>query len=438
MFNQFRSVNQAGFDDLTYVYRNPSEFESVTKDNKRILTILYRLYMFSQQKQFPPGQVAHGLVILGTKITSIRTFMLQFSVIQKRDKEAEKNRFHNAPYYDWNDVKRVITLVKGNSIQANFDRILLMLYIRENVVRDNLGLLRLFDQPPSASDLRPFDSNYIYQMTGTNRYVIVLNDFKNVAFRGVTHIQLHNDTSEIIDKYIEQMKKHLKDKPLEYLLTKRNGDPYADGKLSKYIIDMFKRYTGVLNLGINELRHSVATHYKDESDDFKAELAFRMLHSLPQHIKYERHSNKVIKMPVFTRENVVIRDPFDGRKVKMIVNRRLVEGTVKLMEDASYKVTFEDPSLSDKTFNSTMLALMLENQNMTLNIGKRVIYNVLPIDISVYGSETVTGIIAWNENYTWDVNDRVAPYRFLFDDTTITQTLVSIYHTHKSKFCKLI
>lgn len=425
-FDILQSVNREVANDITYVYKNPMEFSSVTKTNKHLLAMLYRVYMFSEQKRFIAGRVANGLVTLATRVKSIRLFMNQFSILQDQAKEAEITRMKQAPYYDWDDVKRVLSLVKGSSMRANFDRILISLYVRENVVRDNLGLLRLYETPPTVDNNQ--QDNYIYKMSDTERYVIVLKDFKNVAFRGSTQIQLHTDTSEIIDRYIIQMKKHLKDKRMDYLLTKSNGEPYANGKLSGYIIDMFKRYTGVLNLGINELRHSVATYYKDQSIEFKAELAFRMQHSLTQHKKYERYSNKVIKMPVFAAQGAsVSKDPFEGRKIKMIVNKKLVEGVVQISDQGPsnhpYKVVFDDPSMVNKTFSSTMIALMLENQNMITNIGKRVKYNVLPTDISVFGKPDLTGVISWNDNYTWG-DDNVAPYAIVFDDDDILQKIV--------------
>jgi hypothetical protein len=333
-------------NNLLDVYKYPKRYDDIT-NNKKILQILYKLYTLSHKGKFPSNKISKSVVNLSENINNIKEFMTTYSKFQDKDKKSEEERMRNAPYYDWAEIKRIPSLIKGDSIRELRDMILIRIYVEENVVRDNLGLLRILKTKPSNK----VDYNYIYKKQN-GRYEIILNDYKNVSFRGSYNIEVHTDLSTLIDTLIQKMNANLKDTSLEYLFSKDDGTPYNEGSLSSYIIRMFKRYTRARGLGINQLRHSVATYYKNESDDFKAELAHKMQHSLTQHKKYERHSNKVIKLPIFNP--VKLDKKMIGKRVSVLINEgkyinQRLEGTVypnkndmyPHKEDFPYEIRFD-------------------------------------------------------------------------------------------------
>ena len=324
----FKILSQHSFktNNLLDVYKNPLRYVDITAKNKKILQILYKLYTLSDKGKFPVDKIPQSIIHLAKNANNIREFMKNFSILQNRDKENEHWRMMHSPYYDWEEIKKIPSLITKNTARDLKDLILIRIYVEENVVRDNLGLLKILHSKPTTK----VDYNYIYK-TQNGRYIISLNDFKNVNFRGSHDIKLHADLGIIIDSYLEKMRILLKNTNLEYLICKDDGSPYSNGSLSSYITRMFKKYTRAQNLGINALRHSVATFYKNESVEFKADLAQKMQHSLTQHLKYERHSNKVIKLPVFNP--VVINENMIGKRVSVLIHEgkytnKHLEGTV--------------------------------------------------------------------------------------------------------------
>jgi hypothetical protein len=151
-----------------------------------------------------------------------------------------------------------------------------------------------------------------------------------------------------------------------------------------------------------------------------------MQHSLTQHEKYERYSNKVIKLPVFHGSDPgaeVAEDPFVGRTIKILNGRTVHSGTIrKSTNDEStkeYKVVFDDPDMAPRYYTSTDIALRLETDDISLNIGKRVRYKIPTNDESVYGqSGYLFGTVAFNDEHLNDVE--APPYRLEYDDITIT------------------
>ena len=206
------------------------------------------------------------------------------------------------------------------------------------------------------------------------------------------------------------------------MITKEDVVPNKNGKLSKYIIRMFERHTQAKNLGINELRHSVATYYKDESKKFKSELANKMQHSLTQHEKYERYSNKIIKLPVFNNlsdEEMIRNDPYVNKKVFVYHNDRYVDGTIEL--DArnrnKYKIRLEDDLLLNTSYSAADIYMMLEKNDIWYHIGKEVKYTVSKDEIN-YGK------LEYNENHSSD--DSQPPYILIFYDKTIKPIYVTL------------
>jgi len=254
-------------------------------------------------------------------------------------------------------------------------------------------------------------------------------------------IEIGNETSALIDTYLEQMRKQVGNKNKNengeiYLITKNNGDTYKDGKLSRYIIDMFKRYTKVKHLGINELRHSVATFYKNETEEFKAKLAYKMQHSLTQHMKYERFSNKVIKIPALHRTSSAaptLKDPFVGKEIRLLIGRIIHKGVVHKSEGEStkeYTVVFEDETVNPRQYSSTDIAIRLESDDIVMFVGKRVRYHISANEVSLFGREgSIDAELEMNEEYFQDIE--APPYRLRFvnsDDAVILEKTFHMPH----------
>lgn len=401
--------------NLLNVYKYPKRYTDITEKNKMFLHILFKLHNLSHKNKFPKDTIPKSIVNLADNIETIEIFSQQFALLTNKAKEAEEDRQKNAPYYDWEEILKIPSLVKGRSMQEMKDLIIMHIYINQNILRDNLGLLKLLPKKPSVR----VNFNYIFK-NENDRYEIILNDYKNSNLRGAFKIKLNADISKLITEYIEKMKQN---KPnIEYLITKEDGVPYKNGKLSKYIIRMFERYTQAKNLGINELRHSVATHYKNESDEFKTKIASKMQHSLTQHLKYERYSNKIIKLPVFnnlTDEEIIRNDPYINKKVFVFHNNRYVDGTIELdsTNRNKYRIRLADGSIPNTSYSAADIYMMLEKNDIWYHIGKEVKYTVSKDEIN-YGK------LEYNENHNFD--DSEPPYRLIFYNKTIKPIYVTL------------
>ena len=406
--------------NLLNVYKHPERYTDITEKNKMFLHMLFKLYNLSSNGKFPKDMIPKSIVNLANNIENIDTFSRQFTLLTNDAKEAEEYRQTNAPYYEWEEILKVPSLVKGRNIQDLKDLIIMHIYINQNILRDNLGLLKLLPNKPSIK----VNFNYVFK-NENNRYEIVLNDYKNSNLRSTFKIKVNADISKLITEYVEKMNEYMmkQNKPnIEYLITKEDGVPYKNGKLSKYIIRMFERYTQAKNLGINELRHSVATYYKDESKKFKSELANKMQHSLTQHLKYERYSNKIIKLPVFNNmsdEEMIRNDPYVNKKVFVYHNNKYVDGRIEIdtINRNKYKIRLEDNLLLNTSYSAADIYMMLEKNDIWYHIGKEVKYTVSKDEIH-YGK------LEYNENHSSD--DSQPPYILIFYDETIKQIYVTL------------
>ena len=412
MFDRLKIHNPNFNGNLLHVYRNPYLYTGLTKNYPDALRIIFKMHLLSKQNKLPISKVPKSVVDLAITVKSTATFTEQHNLVQREAEKREKHRRENAPYYDWNEIKQLINLIQGESVTAYKDRVIMSIYIHENVLRDNLGFVYFFekDSQLQRNDLRQID--YMY-MGRKSRYKLILNTYKNEAFRGDFTIRISEKTSKLISVYINKLKETYPDREITYLITKNDGEPYSKGKLSEYIIRMFRKYTmnKVINLGINELRHSVATYYRNESDEFKSKLAYKMQHTLKTHINYERISNKVIKL--FRNNDSEPKNPFAGKSIKVLINKKLVEGIVEETNDPDkYDIVFLDESIETKSMSSSAVALQLENQTVALNIGRKV---KMIVDEEVYGSKEVTGVIDLNLHYQWSENSVTPPYIFVFD-----------------------
>jgi len=358
-------------NDLMDVYKHPSRYADITKNDKKKLNILFKLHNLSCLKRFQKDIISRHIVNLCNEIPNIRDFNENFSIIQNDAKKAEEYRQFNDPYYDWEEIKKIPLLISGDSLRELKDLILVKIYVEANVVRDNLGLLRIvYTEPTQKVD-------YDYIMKKNQRYEISLNDFKNWSNRGTYTFQLNSDISNLIDRYLIKFQEHLdklNGRKATFLFSKEDGLPYNDGKLSKYIVSMFKKYTHAKNLGINQLRHSVATYYKDKPNEFKSKLAYKMQHSLTQHIKYERYSDKVIKLPVFDPnfnkndyDSILSRDPYVNKEVSITRNKHVKKGKIHLDKNnfnkqKPYRIIFDKPPpYQSKLYSAAEIYLILNS-----------------------------------------------------------------------------
>ena len=135
--------------------------------------------------------------------------------------------------------------------------------------------------------------------------------------------------------------------------------------MSSLISDLFFKYGNVRGLGINELRHSVATYAKQFSTADKVVLANKMQHSLDQHLRYERHSNKILPIPILEKyKNARVPDLFEGAKVE-VRQQNHNKNTVGTVRKAPEKT----PKSKKKTENK--YTLEVRDEDNTINQFKK-------------------------------------------------------------------
>jgi hypothetical protein len=396
-------------ENLMDVYEDPDKFMEYTKNNKKFLNLLYVIWNHSKNKNYKRGEVPESIIKLATRIESISSFNMQHGLLKEKSKQKQAKSKETYSYYDWDDIKKIPSIIIVNSVRDLMDLILIRIYVEENVVRDNLGRVFIKIKKQSAD----FEDNYIYKFNYVEkaiqsnnsdarkqiikkqnkenqllngRYIFILKDYKTSGTYGTITVPFSKDITKLIDKYLIQMQEHLdtnhSEKKLEFLFTKDDGDIYSNG-LSSYITEMFRRHTGTKNLGINALRHSVATYFKDQSDEDKLILAQKMHHTLETHKGYERDSGVIDKIPIL--ENLLKEDPFVGKKVYFITNEKREEGVVnhslaKNRIDKPYKISFLSTSNRDKPYNNVRyfttqeVEELLAMYNTFKLIGSKVIY----------------------------------------------------------------
>lgn len=317
-------MNIYGTSNLLDIYINPERFLNKIMTShlamvslKSYISLIITLHKNSNDNAISGG-VHNGQIL---KFKTILEGGIKFS------KEQELQRLEHEPYYRWEDFKKMVRVIKEhpmhNTVQGLRDQVIISMYVNETVLRDNLGLVKIVT---TTKDLKGNfvealnETNYLDLQTGRMK----LNDFKTSKYYKAAHkkehtvIRISKETLLLIREYIhatEIMNIH----PVQYLITKNDGTPYKDGKLSSYITDMFERYTGgAKNVSINDLRHSVATHHKDSDIRIRNMISDRLHHSYAQHSRYERHSNNILRFPIlqnnsnydkidpYLEENVVV------------------------------------------------------------------------------------------------------------------------------------
>lgn len=263
-------------------------------------------------------------------------------------KQTENIKLMTEEYYVWEDIREVPNIIQErivsspNNIDLLRDMVISSFYIKEIVLRDNLGSIIVgFGEPSSSLD----NDNYL-DMTNE---ILYLRDFKTSGsfyYKPFADgIKVFPDTMVLVRKYIEAMKTILGGVYPKYLITKKDGAQYKHGKLSGYIKKFMKKYTGADNFTINTFRHSVATYHRHSPLPIKEHLSFMLHHSYQQHVKYERHSNKAIRLPILESKPIKKNDDIFLNKRIFCIHKHnnkftISVGIVKLnkkYKDATFK-----------------------------------------------------------------------------------------------------
>ena len=294
-----------GTDNLLELYQNPENLHNklvtshlsmgAVKEYVSVLISLYKRSIIVDNSVFPDlTQIVHK-----DQLNKIREFMKKGIELSKAN---ETFKFNTEAYYSWDDIKLILELIKMNIKKDNNlinfrDQLILQFYIKESVLRDNLGNVQIiYSRKDQYIPSDPTENLYFI-----NEDVLIFKDFKtNNVFEPLT-VYISTDTKMLINQYFSEYKKVFKKDP-KYLITKNDGDIYKKGKLSKYIKTIFEKYTGSTDFSINDLRHSMATFHRYSSLEVKNYLAKMMQHSWNQHLKYERHSNVTLPFPNIKEE----------------------------------------------------------------------------------------------------------------------------------------
>ena len=323
-----------GSTNLYDIYVNPERFLNKMMTShislgsvKGYISIVITFYNYSENMK----HIIHNGQI--NKIKKHLKIGIEFS------KEEELQRLENEPYYKWDDFKRIVKLIMdhplANTIQGLRDQVIINMYVKESVLRDNLGMIQLVTRNPKSK------VNFLNLQTG----FLKLNDFKTSKSFKHAEFYISFDTLYLIREYIYNIESILQ-KKVDYLITKNDGTPYKDGKLSSYISDMFQRYTGAKNVSINDLRHSLATHHRESPQRIKDMISDRLHHSYRQHILYERHSNHHLQFPVL-KDSYVNEDLFLDESVAVIQTDKkktiiLFGKIIRKINDNTYLIQFNN------------------------------------------------------------------------------------------------
>ena len=308
-------MNIYGSNDLLHLYTNPERFLNKMMTShvsvgsiKGYVSLLITLYKHSNEEC--PIQLKE--MVEKGQIEKLSKHVKQGIELSK---EEELLRLEHEPYYVWSDIKKIVNIINNHSdkdtIDGLRDRVIINMYVKESVFRDNLGSVYVGVKPQAKEDKR----NYLNIQTGK----LTLKDFKTSQYfkGGAVHSYISPETLQLIRTYLYEMEK-IMGKTAEHLIMKNDGSPYKDGKLSNYIISMFEKYAGVRNFSINDLRHSVATHHKDSPTRIKSMIAFYLHHSFEQHLMYERHSKNTLTFPVLTNTISTNKNSWIGERVSVI------------------------------------------------------------------------------------------------------------------------
>jgi hypothetical protein len=294
------------------------------------------------------------------KITKLSLHMKSGVDLSKRQ---EVLRLETEPYYVWEDFKKIVHVIKDHplaqTVQGLRDQVISTMYMKENVLRDNLGMIKVVERNLPEED----PSNYLNLKTGFMR----LKDFKTSTSFSQVKFYISQSTLILIREYLYAVelynlpytsRKYMRS---IYLIMKNDGTLYKDGKLSNYITQMFERYTGAKNVSINDIRHSLATHHRKSDYSTKRMIANMMHHSFRQHELYEREHDTHLTFPVLENDQKYNNlEPYIGEQVSVknvLYNKKRQElpiiGTVvsKIKDTENmYLIAFNHPKVMDAKY----------------------------------------------------------------------------------------
>lgn len=350
-----------GTDNLLDMYQNPERVHNklVTshlsmgsvKEYLSVLISLYRRSPLIDRDIFPDlSRIVHK-----DQIQKLGKFMKNGI---KLSKATDTFKFYTEAYYDWTDIKLILKLVKTNHKQtARFsnlrDQLILQFYIKESVLRDNLGNVKVvYDS--TREQYVPTDpvENVFFVNEGT----LLFRDFKTNNVYDPLLVHISKETQQIVDSYFAEYRTLFNSDP-PFLITKNDGQEYTKGKLSRYINHMFQRQAGVSDFSINDLRHSMATFHRYSPVAVKNYIAKMMQHSFGQHLLYERHNQNISQFAELTEDKKVYFENIKRQQTLPLLDETclfvsnftentntpqvLKMGTLKQNEDGATKNTHE-------------------------------------------------------------------------------------------------
>ena len=280
------------YDFYTQSVQYVKYFSENIPNKTKFLYMLYQVYNFGRKNKFKEWKEKENRI--QTKYGRFPKILNNFCCSNENKKKHEKYwkpyielhdkikterqkrlayRKKYEPYYNWKDLQIILDkmerdIPKTDNGELDYTKmeimdlqklIIMYIYLKENVLRDNLVHLKIKRNYESGEN-----SNYIYKLL-TGEYVIVLNYYKNQNDHGEQIINISKKVSKLINLLID--KRNTKDINYEYLFVQNNGDMYKNG-LSQVIQSITKQQTGFI-IGINDIRASVATYYKNLPESFE-------------------------------------------------------------------------------------------------------------------------------------------------------------------------
>ncbi len=163
----------------------------------------------------------------------------------------------------WDEYIKIVKDLTKNEKVNNIDKIIYNLYMNFPL-RDDFGFVEITDQVLS-NDINKNFYNY-------KNKKLYIRDYKNK--------KIHGNKIYDMPEYLHKLIMIEKDNNKKYIISKKNGTLYSNGKLSDYIrknsIKYFKK-----SISIDDIRHSVVSYFDtNKSTKNKKELAKIMNHSI--------------------------------------------------------------------------------------------------------------------------------------------------------------
>jgi hypothetical protein len=295
-----------GTDNVLELYQNPERLHNklvtshlLLASVKDYISVLMTLYIKKAKVLRNGSYVELNTIIHKDQINhKIRPYVKSGILLSKAN---ETYRHFIEPYYSWVDIKKLplmLSILPDTELKYLRDKVLVNFYIKESVLRDNLGSVRVIYESDTQRDRDVLLKDVKTNVLDLRTCILTIKDFKTNNTNDELLIHVSKETIDIVNKYLDLTYTKTKTKP-KYLITKNDGTMYLDGKISGYIRDMFNKYTGVHDFSINTLRHSVATFHNDCSPlSIKSYVSYLLQHTEKQHIQYIRASDKVKKLPL--------------------------------------------------------------------------------------------------------------------------------------------